>query len=99
MQTDSQLPATPPGSAPCSGSVAAGYWNPYPQDKPEQEGWYLIWHAGGEEGSGYLAGSAMAYYNPRLDDWEDADSNGAIMDGCKVTHWAFVKSPNEKGQP
>ena len=73
---------------------AAGYWNQYPQDKPEEEGWYLVWHGGGPEASGYLAGFAQAYYTPKRDDWEAADPNSAIEDGCLVTHWAYVKPPN-----
>jgi hypothetical protein len=101
MQTDNQVKSdartecdsTGSRPAPCS---AAGYWNEYPKDKPEEEGWYLVWHGGGPEASGYLQGFSQAYYTPKRDDWEAADPNDPIADGCMVTHWAYVKPPNAR---
>lgn len=81
---------------PAPGSVAASEWRAYPATQPATMDWYMVYHGGGDEGSGYLPGAEFALYTPETDTWEAADRYGPLADGCRVTHWAEVIPPNTK---
>lgn len=79
---------------------AAQPWNKYPDTKPKQDGWYLVWCVAGLVSdqsckADYEPHFEQAYWTGKIEDWESASSCAPLADGCYVTHWAHVNAPNE----
>ena len=62
---------------------AAGPWRKYPDEKPEELGWYLVFR-----------GLNHAF----ADEWRDDKPRGPrwVCNGTNITHWAEIRLPEEE---